>query len=189
MKQRVFDSLTLILFHKNYNLVKLFQHKFDDYSLQKVSMERNDLKQELSIWLYESIQAYCYKFIDGEEKNFKNLRKYCFISLKNNMINFLKEIQKGQRRKMINIEDLQLPEIEKQKLIEIEFEHFYFNGVDVLKFLTMKERIIFRRYILGYKIREIAKKFNYPMGSVSLAIKKSKIKIKNGLIEKGVLEQ
>lgn len=165
---------------------------YDDYSLSRIGFSRDDLKQELTLKLYLTIRKYCLKFLMGEVKTFKGLDNYIFRSLKNFMTNILKSIIKEQNNRKFSLSSIEQVLLYSVKdndnyKIEIDFDHFYFEGIDVLECLNSKERIIFRRYILGYKVREISRKFNVPVGTVLTCILNSKKKIRKLLKKERII--
>ena len=188
IKKKVFDRIVAILYLKNRDLISLFQNRFDDISLSRIYLERKDLKQELTIKLWMASRKFVLKYLIKKETDFVSVRSFLFISLRNHTLNLLRNIIKEQNVKKEVFDEIQyIRSTEKEYDVKIEFHSFYFNGVDVLSFLSPKERIIFRRYILGFKIREISKKFDVPLGSVVTIISRSKKKIRKQLRERNLI--
>lgn len=186
MKQKTLAySLSILLFDKHKDLVKLFLYKLDEKSLGKISFERKDLEQELNIRLYLAIKAFIKKYFNEQEDGFGNIRNFLFISLKNSTTGFLKKIIKVQDLKFIDLfdfeDDINLSYEDKQQMAKISKTSCMFEGINVFQFLNNKERKIFRMYLNGYKAKEISKKYKLKTSTAMNIISVAKFKIKKGI--------
>lgn len=147
MAKRVVDKL----FEQYQHLAQVYASKV--FSYENIGLEREDIVQELSIKIYQSILAYSEKWMrykSGEEKKPVPLQAYIMTALSNKVLDITKLIDRQGMTTPMSEVDFDYG-VEDSTRIDAERNEFILNGVDVLEGLCGKERTMFIMFIRGHK--------------------------------------
>ena len=158
MAKRVVDKL----FEQYQHLAPMYAAKV--FSYENIWLEKEDIVQELSMKIYQSILSYSEKWMrykKGEEKKPVPLKAYLMTALSNKVLDITKLIDRqGVTTPMSEVEfDYG---IEDDTRIDVERNEFMLNGVDILEGLSGNDRTMFVLYIRGHKagtLRKICPKY------------------------------
>ena len=147
MAKRVVDKL----FEQYQHLAQVYASKV--FSYENIGLEKEDIVQELSIKIYQSILAYSEKWMrykSGEEKKPVPLQAYIMTALSNKVLDITKLIDRQGVTTPMSEVDFDYG-VEDTTRIDAERNEFILNGVDVLEGLCGRERTMFIMFIRGHK--------------------------------------
>lgn len=147
MAKRVVDKL----FEQYQHLAQVYASKV--FSYENIGLEKEDIVQELSIKIYQSILAYSEKWMrykSVEEKKPVPLQAYIMTALSNKVLDITKLIDRQGVTTPMSEVDFDYG-VEDTTRIDAERNEFILNGVDVLEGLCGRERTMFIMFIRGHK--------------------------------------
>lgn len=153
MAKRVVDKL----FEQYQHLAQVYASKV--FSYENIGLEKEDIVQELSIKIYQSILAYSEKWMrykSGEEKKPVPLQAYIMTALSNKVLDIAKLIDRQGVTTPMSEVDFDYG-VEDTTRIDAERNEFILNGVDVLEGLCGRERTMFIMFIRGHKGATLSK--------------------------------
>lgn len=134
------------------------------HSLGKLSFEKEDLKQELRLKLWESLNAY-FQLIKQGKKPKMNIRRYCHAACLNRKVDFIRMLLANKRTfEQINLSEMNTDIGKEETNINIEFDEdceedlaIKIDGFDILSVTDdLRKKLIFKDFILGFSYIEIS---------------------------------
>lgn len=143
------------------------------YNIEKLGFNLQDMQQELSIKLWESIETY----FNMKEKDRKiNLKTYCWTSLQNKKIDYIRKINREKRDiDFTSISGSEIYQSFDEKIITDLSKDckLIIDGYDVLNVdcdNVMKR--IYKDFVLGYSINELSEIYGFHISKVKKIIGK-----------------
>ena len=138
------------------------------HSLGKLSFEREDLKQELRLKLWESLNKY-FQLIKEEKKPKVNIRRYCHTACLNRKVDFIRMLLAYKRNnETVNISqsNIDIGKEDSDLFIEIDSDSeedltIKIDGFDILSVVDEKiKKMVFKDFILGLTYEKNGKLIN-----------------------------
>lgn len=160
------------------------------HSLAKMSYDEQDLKQELNLKLWESLNAY-FKLIKEGNKPRVDIRRYCHMACMNRKVDFIRMTMRNKR----NFGEIHLSNVEKDIgkediLLQVEVSEYEedltikIDGNDILSIIEDdNHKMIFKDFIIGFSQEEIAFSYGISLQNVKNIIHKVRNKIRKSFLD------
>lgn len=175
---RVNDSILLNEI-KNHNK-EVFEALFNEYYPVLVKYAEGfvfnrqvceDIVQNLFVYFWDNVE---------QLTNESSLKAYLFRSVKNRCLNYLRDLQVLDKRKLLFLEAM-LNCKKSEDWLDPELTNKIKNAIDTL---PNQMAVVFRlKYIQGFKLKEISESLNVSENTVKTQLSRAKSKLRKKLLE------
>lgn len=160
------------------------------YNLARISYEEKDLKQELDLKLWQSINEY-FDLIKIGKKPRVNIRRYCHTACLNKKVDFIRMLlRKKYKNEQLSLDQDSIDIGKTDFTITLEVGDYdedltiKIDGTDILDVEKDDiKKMMFKDFVYGFSYEEISFNYNVSIYVVRNNIHKTRKKIKERFIE------
>jgi len=151
------------------------------HSLQKISMEQDDIKQELRMALWLSLRKYVSLIKEGRKPQV-DIRRYCHLACINKKIDLIRKTLRDKAQYNFNVSDFDVGKYDSENNIHIDIDNLVImvDGINILIFEEDEmKKMLFKDFIIGFSYKELSFNYGITVSMVKNYIHQTRLKIRN----------